>query len=173
MRDFKGLSMRNYNPATERIAELIGARPVTIQVVDLAQAIADDKLDLMITSSWTGVDTKAWTRLNHYYKVSAWIPKNMVFIDKKMFSAFDADTRNKLLDAARAAEARGWKLSQDSDKNFENQLVANKMNVSTMDFIIRSYLDRIGENLAREWLKSAGSEELSVLLKYTTDRSMK
>jgi TRAP-type transport system periplasmic protein len=173
VKDFKGLSMRNYSPATERIAELIGAKPVTIQVVDLAKAISDEKLDLMLTSSWTGVDTKAWTKLQYYYKVSAWIPKNMVFMQKKLFAKLDEATRKKVIDAAQAAEKRGWKLSQDSDQNYENQLAANKINVQTMEPYIRKYLDRIGESLARDWLKQAGNEEMMILLKYTTDRSMK
>ncbi len=173
VKDFKGLSMRNYSPATERIAELIGAKPVTIQMVDLAKAIADEKLDLMITSSWTGVDTRAWSKLQYYYKVSAWIPKNMVFIQKKLFAKLNEATRKKIIDAALVAEKRGWKLSQESDQNYESQLAANKINVSTMEPYIRKYLDRIGESLARDWLKQAGSEELSILLKYTTERSMK
>jgi TRAP-type C4-dicarboxylate transport system substrate-binding protein len=173
IRDFKGLSMRSYNQATERIAELIGANPVTIQVMDLRKAIEAGKLDLMLTSSWTGVDTQVWSRLKYYYKVNAWIPKNVVFIDKKLFENFDADTRSKLLDAARIAEKRGWKLSQESDRRYENELAANNVNISTMDFFLRSYLDRMGENLAREWLQKAGADELKVLLKYTTERSMK
>lgn len=173
IRDFKGLSMRSYNQATERIAELIGANPVTIQVMDLRKAIEAGKLDLMLTSSWTGVDTKAWSRLKYYYKVNAWIPKNVVFIHKKLFASFDPDTRAKLMEAARSAEKRGWKLSQESDRRYENELVENNINVSTMDFFLRSYLDRMGENLAREWLHKAGAEELKILLKYTTERSMK
>lgn len=171
--DFKGLRMRAYNPATERIAELVHAKPVTIQVVDLANAIADGQLDLMITSSWTGVETKAWSRLGHYYKVSAWIPKNIVFINKSIFDKLDAASRNALLDLAKQAEERGWKLSENSDREYEAQLTANKINVSTMDFFLRQYLDRIGETLAREWLKQAGHDELKVLLQYTTDRSMR
>jgi TRAP-type C4-dicarboxylate transport system substrate-binding protein len=173
MQDFKGLRMRAYNPATERISELIGAKPVTIQVVDLAKAIAEEKLDLMLTSSWTGVDTKAWSRLQYYYKVNAWIPKNIVFVNRKLFDKLDAATQKKLFEAARVAEQRGWKLSRDSDQDYEAQLSANRINVSHMDPFIRRYLDRIGENLAREWLKKAGSEELKILLQYTTDRSMK
>ncbi len=173
IQDFKGLRMRSYNPATQRISELVGARPVTIQVVDLTKAIADEKLDLMITSSWTGVETKAWSKLQYYYKASVWIPKNIVFINKKIFDKLDAETQKKMFDAARVAEQRGWKLSRDSDQDYENQLAANKMTVSTIDPFIRRYLDRIGETLAREWLKRAGTEELEILLKYTTDRSMK
>jgi TRAP-type C4-dicarboxylate transport system substrate-binding protein len=173
MKDFKGLSMRTYNHATVRIAELIGAKPVTIQVIDLSRAIADGKLDLMLTSSWTGVETKSWSRMQHYYKVNAWFPKNVVFVSKKVFDGLDADAKKKLLTLAETAEQRGWKLSQNSDQDFESQLAANKIHVSNIDPFIRRYLDRIGENLAREWLKQAGNDELKVLLKYTTERSMK
>ncbi len=173
MADMKGLTMRAYSPATVRIAELVGAKPVTIQVVDLGKAIAEDKLDLMLTSSWTGVDVKAWSKMRHYYKVVSWIPKNMVFIDKKIFNGLDAKTRQNIVDAANVAEARGWKASKESDQFYESQLILNKMNVSTMDYNIRSTLDRIGETLAREWLKKAGPDEMYVLLKYTSERSMK
>jgi TRAP-type C4-dicarboxylate transport system substrate-binding protein len=171
--DFKGQRMRAYSPATERISELIGAKSVTIQVVDLSKAIAEEKLDLMLTSAWTGVETKAWTKLRYYYKVNSWFPKNIVFIDKKIFDKLDADTKKKLFEAARAAEKRGWQLSQSTNQDYENQLAINKINISTMDPLIRIYLDRIGERLAREWLRQAGPEELKILLKYTTDRSMK
>jgi TRAP-type C4-dicarboxylate transport system substrate-binding protein len=173
MKDFKGLSMRTYNHATVRIAELIGAKPVTIQVIDLSRAIADAKLDLMLTSSWTGVETKAWSRMQYYYKVNAWFPKNVVFISKKVFDGLDPDTKKKVLALAETAEQRGWKLSQNSDQDFESQLAANKIHISNIDPFIRRYLDRIGENLAREWLKQAGHDELQILLKYTTERSMK
>lgn len=171
--DFKGLRMRAYNPATERIAELVQAKPVTIQVVDLSRAISEGRLDLMITSSWTGVETRAWTRLAHYYKVSAWIPKNIVFINKPVFDSLDVASRNALLDLAKSAEERGWQMSESSDREYEAQLAANNVNVAMMDFSIRQYLDRIGETLAREWLKQAGQDELKVLLRYTTDRFMR
>ena len=38
--DLKATKMRAYNPATTRIAELVGAQPVTIQLAELPQALA-------------------------------------------------------------------------------------------------------------------------------------
>src|SRR6516162_10281831 len=38
--DMRGLSWRVYNAGTERIAQLVGAYPVTIQAADLQQALA-------------------------------------------------------------------------------------------------------------------------------------
>ena len=173
IRDFSGRAMRVYNPTTQRIAELIGARPVSVQVLDLAKAISAKRVELMLTSSWTGVDTKAWRVMNHYYKVNAWLPKNMVFIRIDTLSRISDADRKILMDAARVAEARGWQLSQESDEIYEKQLASNHVKVFGMDFMIRSYLDRIGETVAREWLKKAGVTELQVLLKYTTERSIK
>jgi TRAP-type C4-dicarboxylate transport system substrate-binding protein len=173
IRDFSGRTMRVYNPTTERIAELVGARGVNVQVVDLAKAIGAKRVELMLTSSWTGVDTKAWRTLNYYYKVNAWLPKNMVFIRKEVFGRLTAADRKVVHDAAKVAEARGWQMSQESDLGYEKQLAANHVKVLGMDFMIRSYLDRIGETVAREWLKKAGTTELQVLLKYTTERSLK
>jgi TRAP-type C4-dicarboxylate transport system substrate-binding protein len=173
IRDFSGRAMRVYNPTTQRIAELIGARPVTVQVLDLAKAISAKRVELMLTSSWTGVDTKAWRVMNYYYKVNAWFPKNMVFIRTDTLSRLTQADRKVLMDAARVAESRGWQLSQESDQIYEKQLISNHVKVFGMDFMIRSYLDRIGEIVAREWLKKAGITELQVLLKYTTDRSIK
>jgi TRAP-type C4-dicarboxylate transport system substrate-binding protein len=173
IRDFSGRAMRVYNPTTERIAELVGARTVSVQAVDLSKAISGKRVELMLTSSGTGVDTKAWRAMNYYYKVNAWLPKNMVFIRKEAFGRLTPADRKVMLDAARVAEARGWQLSQESDLGFEKQLAANHIKVAGMDFMIRSYLDRVGETVAREWLKKAGTTELQVLLKYTTERSLK
>ena len=38
--DLKGIKWRAYSPATGRIAELVGAQPVTVQQAELAQAMA-------------------------------------------------------------------------------------------------------------------------------------
>lgn len=173
LKEFKGLRMRAYNPATERIAQLIHAKPISVQAVNLNKAISGGELDLMFTSSTTGVESVAWQGLQHYYKVTAWIPKNIVFISKASFGTLDKDSQQQLLRLAEVAEKRGWQMSQSSDKEFESQLAGNKMNISTMDFFIRQYFDRIGETLAREWLKEAGNEELKILLQYTANRSLR
>jgi len=38
--DMKGVKFRSYSPATARIAELLGAQPVTIQAAEVPQALA-------------------------------------------------------------------------------------------------------------------------------------
>ena len=58
--DMKGLSWRVYNAGTQRIAQIVGAFPVTIQAADLPQALATGLINAFMTSATTGYDSKAW-----------------------------------------------------------------------------------------------------------------
>ena len=49
--DMKGLSWRVYNAGTQRIAQIVGAYPVTIQAADLPQALATGLINAFMTSS--------------------------------------------------------------------------------------------------------------------------
>ncbi|RCS57003.1 TRAP transporter substrate-binding protein [Parvibium lacunae] len=171
--DARGLKMRTYNPATEKIAEFIGAKSVLFQVVELEKAIAEEKLDLMITSSWTGVQTKAWSKLRYYYPVNAWIPKNVVFIRASTFNQLPKDSAEKLMRLAQAAEDRGWSLSQLQDKEFEDLLKQNKVTlVKDMPYLLDEFR-RLGEKMSREWLRKSGQDGLDALMHYELDRFQK
>src|SRR5205085_1915133 len=85
--DMKDLKMRTYNPYTSRIAELAGAQPVTIQVAELAQAMTTGAMNANITSSATDYNSKAWEVVKNYYDTQAWLPKNIVFVNKQALEA--------------------------------------------------------------------------------------
>lgn len=175
LQDFKGMRMRSYNITTERIAQWVGALPVKVEVLDLASAIAEKKVDLMLTSSWTGGDTKAWTGMKYYYKVNAWIPKNIVFMNKAVFEKFEAGTQKKIMAAAQQAEKRGWQLCREKDGEFEVQLIDHNMLVSDVDPYVRNYFDNAGEKLAREYLKNGTPDDMQtlaqILVQYTLERA--
>src|SRR3954452_7487638 len=113
--DMKGLKMRTYNPYTSRIAELVGAQPVTIQGAELAQAFATGAVNANITSGATGYDTTAWEVVKNYYDTQAWLPKNVVFVNKQAFDALDKAAQDAVLKAAADAETRGWKMSEEKN----------------------------------------------------------
>ena len=105
----KGLKMRTYNPYTSRIAELVGAQPVTIQAAELAQAMATGAVNANITSGATGYDTKAWEVVKNYYDTQAWLPKNIVFVNQQgLRRARQGRRRHAVLKAA--ADGRGARL---------------------------------------------------------------
>ena len=109
--DLKGMKFRTYNAMIGRIAALAGAIPTQIEVPDLPTAFATGRVDVMITSASTGVDTKAQDYLTHYIDTQAWQPRNIVFVNKAAFDKLSAAEKKAVLDAAKIAEERGWKAS--------------------------------------------------------------
>jgi TRAP-type C4-dicarboxylate transport system substrate-binding protein len=150
--------------------ELMNAQPVTIQAAELTQALATGVVNANFTSSATGYDSKSWEVLSHYYDVQAWLPKNVVIVSKKAFEALDAPTKAALLEAARTAEARGWKVSEEKNKWWVEQLAANKMKVLATPPALAKELASIGDVMAREWVEKAGADGKAALDAY---RAMK
>ena len=164
--DMKGLKVRAYNPYTSRIAELAGAQPVTIQVAELAQAFATGAVNANITSGATGYDTKAWEVVKNYYDTQAWLPKNIVFVNKAAFDALDKPSQQALLKAAADAEARGWKTSEEKNKWYLEQMAKNGMNVAAPSAQLKSDFRKIGETMTAEWMNSAGADGKAVVDAY-------
>lgn len=156
--DMKGLKFRAYNPATSRIAEIVSAQPVTIQAAELAQALATGTVNSFISSASTGRDSKVWESLTHFYDVQAWLPKNMVFANKSAFAKLDPAAQKGLLDAAAAAETRGWQMSVEEAQASKDALVKGGMKVLDPSPALQAGLKKIGDTLAEEWLKKAGSD---------------
>jgi TRAP-type transport system periplasmic protein len=166
MADMKGLKMRTYNPYTSRIAELAGAQPVTIQAAELAQAFATGAVNANITSGATGYDSKAWEVVKNYYDTQAWLPKNIVFVNKKAFDALDKATQAAVLKSAREAERRGWKTAEEKTKWYTDQLAKNGMNVVQPSAQLKADFRKVGETMTQEWLKNAGADGKAVVDAY-------
>lgn len=161
--DLKGVKWRAYNPNTSRIAQLIGAQPVTIQAAELSQALATGAVTAFITSGSSGYDTKVWEQIKHYYKTNAWLPKNIVFVSQKAFDKLDKPTQDVVISAAAAAEARGWKLCEEKTKWYNEQLVKNGMNVADPSPRLRADFEKIGQTMVDEWIKQTGADGQAVI----------
>ena len=74
--DLKGVKWRAYSPSTARIAELVGAQPVTVQAAELSQAMATGVVESYMSSGSTGFDTKTYEHIKYWYDTQAWLPKN-------------------------------------------------------------------------------------------------
>ncbi|MFY8087713.1 MAG: TRAP transporter substrate-binding protein [Rubrivivax sp.] len=164
--DMKGTKMRAYNPATTRIAELIGAQPVTIQLAELPQALATGGVDNFLTSSASGVDSKLHEQVKFFYDVNAWLPRNAVVINTKAFDALDKATQAAVLKVGAAAGERGWKVSDQKDDEYLKELAAKGMTVDRSSAKLKTELKAIGERMTGEWLKQAGAEGQAVIDTY-------
>jgi TRAP-type C4-dicarboxylate transport system substrate-binding protein len=164
--DLKGTKMRAYNPATTRIAELIGAQPVTIQLAELPQALATGAVHNFLTSSASGVDSKLHEQVKYFYGVAAWLPRNIVVVNQRAFDALDKPVQDAVLKAAAAAGERGWKLSEQKDAEYLKALEDAGMSVDREATALKAELKAIGERMTEEWLRNSGPEGRAVIDAY-------
>ena len=164
--DFKGTQMRTYNSTTLRIAELLGAKPVDVPMVDVGKALTEGRMDNMITSALTGVENKVWGQIKYYYEINAWFPKNVVFVSAKAFDALKPDTRAAVLKAAGDAETRGWAASQALATSATEELRANGVKIERIPPDVDMEIKRMGEKFSREWVRSVGNEANTIFVPY-------
>ncbi len=164
--DFKGTQMRTYNATTLRIAEMLGAKPVDVAMVDVGKALGEGRMDNMITSALTGVENKVWGAIKYYYEINAWFPKNVVFVSSKAFDALGPEARSQVLKAAAAAEARGWAASQALAVSATDELRANGIKIERIPADLDSEIKRMGERFSREWVRSVGNEANAIFVPY-------
>jgi TRAP-type C4-dicarboxylate transport system substrate-binding protein len=157
----KGVSFRAYNTATERLAQLMGAVPTTVEAGDIPTAFSTSRVAAMITSPSTGVSSQAWDFVSHYIDTQAWLPKNMVFVNTGAFEALSEAQQQALF------EARGWQMSMAETEEKIAILKENGMQVSTPSEDLARGLREIGETMADEWRASAGDVGAAILSAYT------
>jgi TRAP-type C4-dicarboxylate transport system substrate-binding protein len=164
--DFKGTQMRTYNATTLRIAEMLGAKPVDVAMVDVGKALAEGRMDNMITSALTGVENKVWGPIRYYYEINAWFPKNVVFVSSKAFDALTPQARSQVLTAAAAAETRGWAASQALAVGATEELRTNGIKIERIPADLEQEIKRMGERFSREWVRSVGNEANAIFVPY-------
>ena len=156
--DMKGLKWRAYSPATARIAELVGAQPVTVQAAELSQAMATGVVDSYMSSGSTGLDSKTYEHIKTWYDTQAWLPKNAVIVNRAAFSALDKPTQDALLKAGAEAETRGWAASRRTNTDSLDKLRANGMQIVQPSPQLRADMKKVGDTMLKEWLDKAGPE---------------
>jgi TRAP-type transport system periplasmic protein len=164
--DMKGLKWRSYSPVTAKLAEIAGAQPVTIQASELSQALATGVVDSYISSGATGYDTKTFEHVKNWYDTQAWLPMNSVIVNKAAFAALDKASQEGLLKAGADAEARGWKISEEKNGWYIEQLKKNGMNIAPPSAQFSSELRKIGEGMAADWAKKGGADAQAILEAY-------
>lgn len=164
--DLRGIKWRAYSPATAKIAELVGAQPVTIQAAELSQAMATGVVEAMMTSGSTGYDSKIYESIKNFYDTQAWLPKNAVIVNKKAFDALDKPTQEAVLKAAASAEARGWTVSQEKTEWYKKALTEKGMKIITPSPKLVQDMRQVGDIMLSDWLKKAGSDGEAIIAAY-------
>src|SRR3546814_12202186 len=109
----------------------------------------------MISSGSTGYDSKIWEHVKYWYDVQAWLPKNMVVVNKNAWEGLDENLQKVVLEAAAAAEENGWAKARELSDWDKEQLAANGMVVEGPSDKLQAEFQEIGETITEEWLERA------------------
>jgi len=161
--ELKGARFRAQTPIIARMAELLGATPVTVQAADIPQAFATGIVNAMITSAQTGVDSSAWDYCRVFANLGFTLTRNVVIVNTRAFRALDEQTRNVILTAAKRAEDRGWEASRASEEVMVARLKAQGMLTPTPSPELMRGLRAVAARQEEEWLAKAGPEGRAML----------
>jgi TRAP-type C4-dicarboxylate transport system substrate-binding protein len=164
--DMEGIKFRAYNAATARIAELAGMAPVQIEAAELSQALATGVAESFISSGSTGVDSKVWESLTHFYDVQAWLPRNTVFVNKDAWDALPEETRQAVSTCGEEAGERGTARSEELSGGYLKTLAENGMTVGPPSEQLKAELAELGATMAEEWTAEAGDTGKAIMEKY-------
>ena len=164
--DLKGVKWRAYNPATSRIAELVGAQPVTVQAAEVSQAFATGVAESMMSSGSTGWDAKLHEHVKFWYDTQAWLPKNVILVNAAAFKALDKPTQDALLKAGADAEARGLASAKKANGETLEKLKGAGMNILPPSPQLKADFAKVGDTLLKEWLEKAGPEGKALIDAY-------
>ncbi|WP_158618384.1 TRAP transporter substrate-binding protein [Candidimonas sp. SYP-B2681] len=164
--DLKGTKFRAFNPVTGRLAELVGATPVTVQQSEISQAFSTGVIDAMITSPATGIDMHVWDYVKHYTDVAAMSPWNLVVVNERIFSKLSDTQKSAVQAAALAAEERAWKNAGAISVNLTKVLQTNGIIVKEPNDKMRKEITALREVFIKEWLQKAGDEGTKIVEAY-------
>lgn len=160
--DMEGVKFRTYNSSTEKMAKLMKSVPTTVEAVEIPQAFTAGIVDAMVTSAATGVTYEAWAFANYYYDLQAWMPKNMIYVNEAAFKRLSPKAQQALLEAGKAAEARGWKMSEEVFTNTTNK-IKEKMQYRQANEKVTKELAQIGDVMSVEWATAVGPDADKIL----------
>ena len=164
--DVDGLKFRAYNATTSKVAELMGMVPTKIEAAELSQAFATGVAESMISSGSTGYDRKLWEHVSHFYDVRAWLPRNMVMVNKKAWDGLDEATQQIIMDAAATAQAKGWAKAEELSDWYVEQFTLNGMTVSPASDQLVADFQAVAEQLKADWLERAGERGQAIIDAY-------
>jgi len=101
--------------------------------------------------------------VSHYSPINAWVPKNIVVVNKDAFDALDDKIKTVVLEAAANAEARGWEMSKKETESKTSELVVNGMVVIEPSDVLLKGLKDIGTEMQSAWQDSASSDAKSIV----------
>lgn len=161
--DLKGLKFRSQNSVVAKLADAVGATPVTIQTPEVPQAFATGVVEGMLTSVSFGATSKAWEYTNHLTLVDAMLPKIVVVANSRILAGLDDGVREAVIKAGAEAEERGWSMSRADAAKSLAVIRESKMTVGAPSEQLTSDMQAIAGDLKAAWVDRAGDDGAAII----------
>ncbi|MCW8884202.1 MAG: TRAP transporter substrate-binding protein [Motiliproteus sp.] len=164
--DLRGRSFRTYNESTNQLAQMVGGVANMIEYADLTDALSQGNLGGMFTSSTGGVEVKAWRNFGYFYDLQAWLPRNMVVVNKQAFDKLSPAIREQVREVAKRAEARGVEASQERHAFHKQVLKEHGVVIVSPEPRLLEEFQMVGSTLVSKWIKKAGQDGAQLIADY-------
>lgn len=165
--ELRGKRFRTYDQFTTKIARAVGSDPVKIDAYELPQAFATGMVDVMFDSGGTVGDLDLYRYRPVWYNARAWMPKNMVFINKDYWLSLPAERQQAITEAAAETQAQGWALSRSLSEQFAKNFADNGVKViDPAGTPLGEELRTVGRNIIEQWKAQVPAEYNQVLSDY-------
>ncbi len=148
------LKIRTYDETSKSVFEGLGAESVHLPYSALAEKLAADEVNAVLTSGDGGAGRSLWNHLPHFTAVNYSIPLSYTIINKDVWNSLDSDQRAILNKAAEQVAQASWsgveqRISANYARMRENNMTLNtEPSSSVMDA-----LRKAGAKETEAWLK--------------------
>jgi TRAP-type C4-dicarboxylate transport system substrate-binding protein len=157
MADFNNVKFRVYSTKTARMAELMGAEPVQVQVGEIAQAFATGLVGVMYTSPQTGIQSQAWDFAKYFTNTYGGnLSMTAIIANQQAYDRLSPELKLVLNEAATDAQTKGWLTSEAISDRQIKELAEHGMVIQDPKPEFRANLDKIGKQMLEEWAETAG-----------------
>ncbi|MEY8841688.1 C4-dicarboxylate ABC transporter substrate-binding protein, partial [Cribrihabitans sp. XS_ASV171] len=101
-----------------------------------------------------------------FYIVDAWLPRNVVFVNKDAWDGLDDATKAVMNDCASKAKTEGLQRSKDYTDFTLDGLREGGMTVEPASDTLMGQLKEIGATMTDEWLETAGEDGKAIVDAY-------
>lgn len=148
------LKVRTYDETSKSVFERLGAQSVHLPYSALAEKLAADEVNAVLTSGDGGAGRSLWDHLPHFTAVNYSIPLSYTIINNDVWNSLDNEHQAVLTQAAEQVEQASWNgVEQRINANY-TRMRDNNMTLNTEP-----------SSSVMDALKKAGADETGVWLK--------
>lgn len=165
--DFEKLKVRTWDANGTRT--LINAKTSAVQLNwgDVIPQLATGGIDAVLTSSEGGANAKFWEHLTYFTPLNYSMSLNVTHMNKDVFKSLTKEQQNAVLEAAKEAEALGWKEVVERQEQNYVDMKANGVTIANVT--PADVLDRLADAakpISESWIKQTGSQGVNTLQAY-------